>query len=145
MIFPEYKKLVKQSESFSLDERVKANNELEKFKSEEPRQAWYYSKWLQDEQQGKDPMTSKAVQTAQEPTEDVKPTMVTSPAKTVKKSVSKPTMSYEKFKKTFNKMCDDTRLMHTTEESPVRVLSRLRNEHPDVYDSYKERMEKEVQ
>ena len=141
MIFPEYKKLVKQSESFSLEERVKANSELEKFKSEEPRQAWYYTKWLADEQQGKDPLTSKAVQKVQEPTEAVKPTMVTSPAKTVKKPVSKPTMSYEKFKKTFNKMCDDAKLLNVGSKSPIRVLSEFRNKNPKLYDEYKQRME----
>lgn len=140
MIFPEYKKLMKQAESFSLDERVKANNELEKFKSEDPRQAWYYNKWLQDEQQGKDPLTSKAVQKVQEPVEAVKPTMVTSPAKTVKKPVSKPTMSYEKFKRTFEKMCSNARLMNADSKSPMRVLSEFRNANPDLYDQYKQRM-----
>lgn len=142
MIFPEYKKLVKQSESFSLDERVKANNELEKFKSEEPRQAWYYNKWLQDEQQGKDPLTSKAVQKAQAPTEAVKPVRVSKPTKTATRGKDKPKsrpMSYEMFVREFNAL-DKSHLFRADGKSPMVRLSEFSREHPDLYAKYRDQM-----
>lgn len=143
MIFPEYKKLVKQSESFSLDERVKANKKLEKFKNEDPQQAWYYSKWLADEQQGKDPLTSdKAVQTAQEPTEAVEPVKVTKTTKTATRGKDKPKsepMTYEQFIKEFNAL-DKTHLFRADGKSSVVRLSEFSREHPDLYAKYRDRM-----
>ena len=142
MIFPEYKKLMKQAESFSLDERVKANNELEKFKSEEPRQAWYYNKWLQDEQQGKDPLTGKAVQKVQEPAEAVKPVRVSKPTRKATKASGKPAMSYEQFLKEFNAL-DKSHLYRADGRSPMVRLSELAREHPETYAAYRDRMREE--
>lgn len=147
MIFPEYKKLMKQAESFSLDERVKANNELEKFKNEEPRQAWYYNKWLQDEQQGKDTFSTK--QTTQKPSgkpvEAVNTARVSNTTKTMQtatkgkdKPKSKP-MSYEQFLKEFNAL-DKSNLFRADGKSPMVRLSEFSREHPDLYAKYRDQM-----
>ena len=140
----DYKRLTEKAESFSLDERVTANNELEKFKSKEPGQAFYYSKWLQEEKAGINPITGKAVnEPVSKPVEPVKPVKAVNSTKERRKPVGRPTMSYEKFKKTFNKMCSDARLLNNDGKNPIRVLSEFRNANPNLYDQYKQRMAEE--
>ncbi len=133
----DYKRLAEKAESFSLEERVSANSELDKFKAEKPGQAFYYSKWLEQEKSGINPITGKAVnEPVSKPVEPSKPTRAVNTTKAEKK----PTMSYDKFKRTFEKMCSNARLMNADSKNPMRVLSEFRNANPDLYDQYKQRM-----